>query len=138
MDQAAVSAEMKRTTVLKTVILPLPPREIVSLGRRFFTEHGYRALPASSPNNLLVRGGREGVLPSVIGEIEVREKQGVRGRTSVVSLSGYGEGLGRQMLAFYDVLRAERQKARDTVATATTPADDDDDANDTDAGDTDA
>ncbi|MCC6627358.1 MAG: hypothetical protein IT340_08145 [Chloroflexi bacterium] len=123
MDQAAVSAEMKRTTVLKTVILPLPPREIVGLGRRFFTEHGYRALPASSPNNLLIRGGREGVLPSVIGEIEVREKQGVRGRTSVVNLSGYGEGLSRQMLAFYAVLRAERQKARD-AAPAVLPADD--------------
>lgn len=125
MDQAAVSAEMKRTTVLKTVILPLPPREIIGLGRRFFTEHGYRALPASSPNNLLIRGGREGVLPSVIGEIEVREKQGVRGRTSVVSLSGYGEGLSRQMLAFYAVLRAERQKARDAAA-AVLPADDPD------------
>jgi hypothetical protein len=127
MDQAAISAEMKQTTVLKTVILPLPPREIIGLGRRFFTERGYRALPASSPNNLLIRGGREGVLPSVIGEIEVREKQGVRGRTSVVSLSGYGEGLGRQMLAFYEVLRAERQKARATAPTTAPAADDDED-----------
>jgi hypothetical protein len=112
MDQAAVSSEMKRTTVLKTVILPVPPREIIALGRRYFSEAGYRALPASSPNNLMVRGGREGLLPSVIGEIEVREKQGVRGRTSVVNLSGYGEQLSRQILGFYDLLRAERQRAR--------------------------
>src|SRR4051812_4812658 len=109
---------MKRTTVLKTVILPLPPREIIALGRRYFTEAGYRAMPASTPNNLMVRGGREGVLPSVIGEIEVREKHGTRGRTSTVNLSGYGENLGPRMLGFYDLLRTERQRVRAAAASA--------------------
>ncbi len=112
MQPSLLSDEMKRTTVLKSVILPLPPREIVALGRAYFTEQGYRALPASTPNNLMIRGGREGVLPSVIGEVAVQEKQTVRGRTSVVSLSGYGERLGQHILAFYELLRAERQKAR--------------------------
>jgi hypothetical protein len=103
---------MQRTTILKSVILPLPPREILALGRQFFSERGYRALPASTPNNLMVRGGREGALPSVIGEIAVQQKQTTRGRTSVVSLSAYGEQLSQHMLGFFELLRAERQKAR--------------------------
>lgn len=107
-----LSEELKRTTILKSVVLPLPAREIIALGRRYFGERGYRALPASTPNNLMIRGGREGSLPSVIGELAVQERQTVRGRTSLVSLSGYGERLGQHMLAFYEVLRAERQRAR--------------------------
>jgi hypothetical protein len=107
-----LAEEMKRTTVLRSVVLALPPRDILALGKRFFVEHGYRALPAGTPNALMVRGGREGVLPSVIGEISVLEKQTVRGRTSVVNLSAYGERLGPCMNAFYDLLRAERQRTR--------------------------
>lgn len=129
--EPSISDEMKRTTVLKTVVLPVSPREVIALGRRFFTEHGYRALPASTPNNLMVRGSREGGLPSVIGEIEVREKQSVKGRTSVVSLSAYGERLGQTMLGFYDVLRAERQRARAAPVAASqhdgAPEDEDED-----------
>lgn len=124
MEPANPAQEMKRTTVLKTVILPLPPREIIALGRRFFSEQGYRALPAGTPNSLMIRGGREGGLPSVIGEVSVQEKQGVRGRTSVVNLSGYGERLGRQMLAFYDLLRAERQRLRAAAGPAESTAPD--------------
>lgn len=120
MDQS-LSTEMKRTTVLKSVILPLPPREIIALGRRHFSEQGYRALPAATPNNLMIRGGREGVLPSVIGEIAVQEKRTTRGRLSVVSLSAYGERLSEQMLAFFDALRAERQRLR-AAANAADPA----------------
>lgn len=133
------SDEMKHTTVLKTVVLPLPPREIVALGRRYFTEQGYRAVPASTPNNLMVRGGREGILPSVIGEVSVQEKQTVKGRTSTVNLSAYGARLGPHMLAFYDLLRAERQRLRPAApgvppppgapppATNETPDEDDED-----------
>jgi hypothetical protein len=116
------SDEMKQTTVLKTVVLPLPPREIVALGRRYFTEQGYRAVPASTPNNLMVRGGREGNLPSVIGEVSVQEKQTVTGRTSTVSLSAYGVRLGPHMVAFYDLLRAERQRLRRPPPGATGPS----------------
>jgi hypothetical protein len=124
MAQNSAADEMKRTTVLKTVVLPLPAREIVALGRSYFAEHGYRALPAGSANRLMVRGGREGGLPSVIGEVSVQEKQSVKGRTSVVSLSAYGEGLGPRMTAFYDLLRAERQRARGgAVAAPATPPD---------------
>ena len=86
MAQNSAADEMKRTTVLKTVVLPLPAREIVALGRSYFTEHGYRALPSGSANSLMVRGGREGGLPSVIGEVSVQEKQSVKGRTSVVRI----------------------------------------------------
>lgn len=117
---STTAAEMKRTTVLRSVILPLPPREVIALGRRFFTEQGYRTAPAGTPNNLMIRGGREGGLPSVIGEIAVQERQSTRGRTSVVSLSGYGERLGSQIEAFYGLLRAERQRLR--TAAAATPA----------------
>jgi hypothetical protein len=128
-DQATIAAEMRRTTVLKTVVLPLRAREIVALSQEFFREHGYRALPASSPNQVMVRGGREGLLPSVIGEVSVQEKQTVKGRTSVVSLSGYGERLGPQMIAFFDLLRAERQRVRAAVtASATDSADEADEA----------
>jgi hypothetical protein len=131
----SLSEEMKRTTVLKTVILPLPPRDIIALGRQYFSDQGYRALPASTPNNLMVRGGREGNLPSVIGEIAVQTKQTARGRTSVVSLSGYGERLSQHVEAFYQVLRAERQRASAatkpaTAAPVTTDGVDADDAED--------
>lgn len=124
MQEPSLAAEMKRTTVLKSVILPLPPREIIALGRAYFSEQGYRALPAGTPNNLMIRGGREGALPSVIGEVAVQEKQTVKGRTSVVSLSGYGERLGRHVLAFYELLRAERQKTRAAAPPAQPPAGD--------------
>jgi hypothetical protein len=103
---------MKRTTVLKTVILPLTPRAILDMARQYFKAQGYRALPAATPNNLMIRGGREGNLPSVIGEVAVQEKRTVKGRSSVVSLSGYGEQLGQHIGHFYDQLRAERQRLR--------------------------
>jgi hypothetical protein len=126
---APLADEMKRTTVLRSVVLPLPPREILALGKRYFVEQGYRALPAGTPNALMVRGGREGALPSVIGEISVQEKQSPRGRTSVVSLSAYGERLGPHMTAFYEVLRAERQRVRAGDAAPPAPtADEEQDA----------
>lgn len=120
------SEEMKRTTVLKSVILTMPAREIVLLARQFFAEQGYRALPAATPNNVMIRGGREGLLPSVIGEIAIQEKQTVKGKSSVVSLSGYGERLGPHIMAFYELLRAERQRRRGGAgSTSTEQAEDD-------------
>lgn len=100
-----LTREMERTTFVKKVITDLPPREVLDQARRYFQERGYRARPSGTPNTMQIRGGAEGALPSVTGEIGVRTTN--KGRT-IVALSGYGERLREALQEFHDLMRAAR------------------------------
>ena len=108
-----MAREMERTTFVKKVITDVPAREVLERAQEHFKERGYRARPSGMPNTVQVRGGAEGGLPSVIGEIGVRTTN--RGRT-IVSFSGYGERLSQQLREFHDLMRALR------TSTAARPA----------------
>ena len=105
MQLQEMAREMERTTFVKKVITDLPAREVLERAQGYFKEQGYRARPSGMPNTVQVRGGAEGALPSVVGEIGVRTTN--RGRT-IVSFSGYGERLGQHLREFHDLMRALR------------------------------
>jgi hypothetical protein len=113
MQLQEMAREMERTTFVKKVITDVPAREVLERAQEYFKERGYRARPSGTPNTVQVRGGAEGTLPSVIGEIGVRTTN--RGRT-IVSFSGYGERLSQQLREFHDLMRAMR------TSTAARPA----------------
>ena len=101
-----MAREMERTTFVKKVITDVPAPEVLERAQEYFKERGYRARPSGTPNTVQVRGGAEGGLPSVTGEIGVRTTN--RGRT-IVSFSGYGERLSRHLREFHDLMRAMRK-----------------------------
>jgi hypothetical protein len=113
MQLQEMAREMERTTFVKKVITDVPAREVLERAQEYFREQGYRARPSGTPNTVQVRGGAEGGLPSVVGEIGVRTTN--RGRT-IVSFSGYGERLSQQLREFHDLMRALR------TSTAARPA----------------
>lgn len=98
--------EMERTTFVKKVITDLPGKEVLAQATVFFKSHGYRATPGGAPNTVRLMGRNEGTLPAVIGEIGVRTTN--RGRT-IVSFSGYGEGLNSRLQEFHEQMRAARK-----------------------------
>jgi hypothetical protein len=112
-----MAREMERTTFVRKVITDVPAPKVLERAQEFFREQGYRATKGGQPNTVRLQGRAEGVLPAVIGEIGVRTTN--RGRT-IVSLSGYGERLQTQLLAFHDEMRAARapKQARPLTPTA--------------------
>ncbi len=112
--------EMERTTFVRKVLTDIPGATVLERAQEFFREQGYRATRGGQPNTVRIQGRAEGVLPAVIGEIGVRTTN--RGRT-IVSLSGYGERLQTQLLAFHDAMRAARapKEARPLVPADAAP-----------------
>lgn len=100
-----MAREMERTTFVRKVLTDIPGPKVLERAQEFFREQGYRATKGGQPNTVRLQGRAEGALPAVIGEIGVRTTN--RGRT-IVSLSGYGERLQTQLLAFHDEMRAAR------------------------------
>lgn len=100
-----MAREMERTTYVKKVITDIPAKDVLVQAQDFFKEGGYRATKGGTPNTVRLQGRAEGALPAVIGEIGVRTSS--KGRT-IVSLSGYGEGLRDRLIAFHDLMRAAR------------------------------
>ncbi len=100
-----MAREMERTTFVRKVLTDIPGPTVLERAQEFFREQGYRATKGGQPNTVRLQGRAEGALPAVIGEIGVRRT--ARGRT-IVSLSGYGERLQGQLLAFHDEMRAAR------------------------------
>ena len=100
-----MAREMERTTFVRKVLTDMPAPQVLERAQEFFREQGYRATRGGQPNTVRLQGRAEGALPAVIGEIGVRTTN--RGRT-IVSLSGYGERLQGQLLAFHDAMRAAR------------------------------
>ena len=115
-----MAAEMERTTFVRKVLTDIPAPQVLERAQEFFREQGYRATKGGQPNTARIQGRAEGALPAVIGEISVRTTN--RGRT-IVSLSGYGERLQTQLLAFHDLMRAARapKEARPLIPADATP-----------------
>ena len=100
-----MAREMERTTYVKKVITDIPAQDVLIQAQEFFKAGGYRATKGGTPNTVRLQGRSEGALPAVIGEIGVRTSS--KGRT-IVSLSGYGEGLSARLVEFHDLMRAAR------------------------------
>lgn len=114
-----MAREMERTTFVRKVLTDVPGPKVLERAQEFFREQGYRATKGGQPNTVRLQGRAEGALPAVIGEIGVRTT--ARGRT-IVSLSGYGERLQTQLLAFHDEMRAARTPKEARPLTPTAPA----------------
>ncbi len=115
-----MAQEMERTTYVKKVITDIPAQDVLLRAQEFFKAGGYRATKGGTPNTVRLQGRAEGPLPAVIGEIGVRTSS--KGRT-IVSLSGYGEGLSARLIEFHDLMRAARaaKPARPAAAEDTRP-----------------
>lgn len=116
-----MAREMERTTFVKKVITDVPAKEVLIQAETFFKGQGYRAGKGGTPNTVRLMGKAEGTLPAVIGEIGVRTTS--KGRT-IVSLSGYGEGLSERLREFHDQMRAARKpkEQRSTAPAVPVPA----------------
>ena len=113
-----MAREMERTTFVKKVITDLPAKDVLAKAEAFFKGQGYRAGKGGTPNTVRLMGKAEGALPAVIGEVGVRTTS--KGRT-IVSLSGYGEGLSERLREFYDQMRAARKPKEQRTATPIAP-----------------
>ncbi|HET9013979.1 MAG TPA: hypothetical protein VFN57_00160 [Thermomicrobiaceae bacterium] len=113
-DQRAVmTAEMARTAFQRKAVTHLPPREALDDAIAFFQARGYRAGRTGRPNQVFVMGGREGILPRVNAEILAQGNVG-RARTTMLTISGFGERLQATLREYADHLRDERRRARAT------------------------
>ena len=111
-DQRAVmTAEMARTAFQRKAVSRKPPKEALDDAVAFFQARGYRAGPTGRPNQIFVMGGREGILPRVNAEILAQGNVG-RARTTMLTISGFGERLQTALQAYVDELRDERRRAR--------------------------
>jgi hypothetical protein len=99
--------EMQRTAVQRKVIVKAPPSEALQYATTFLEERGYRAGPGARPNRIFALGGREGALPRVTAEIAAQGNVG-KAKTTLVTISGFGERLGPVLLELVAALRASR------------------------------
>ena len=111
-DQRAVmTAEMARTAFQRKAVSHLPPKEALDEAIAFFQARGYRAGRTGRPNQIFVMGGREGILPRVNAEILAQGNVG-RAKTTMLTISGFGERLQTVLQAYVDALREERRRVR--------------------------
>jgi hypothetical protein len=112
-DRARFNDEMARTTFQRKVVSRDAPAAVLDEAIRYFSERGYRSGRSGRPNQSYVIGGREGGLPRVTAEILVQPGVG-KSRTTLVTISGFGEDLARHLSEFATHLRA-RSKAGPTA-----------------------
>lgn len=113
----AYNDEMQRTAYQKKAVSKLPSTEVLDLAIAFFKERGYRAGKTGRPNQIFVMGGPEGGIPRVTGEISARADVGKPG-TTLVTLDGFGERLGKVMAEFNLELRRLGRTKSTTGSTA--------------------
>lgn len=106
--RAAMSAEMARTAFQRKAVTRKPPDEVLDEAIAFFRERGYRAGRTGRPNQIYIMGGPEGMLPRVTAEILAQGNVG-KARTTVLTISGFGERLGAELKAYVDYLRQQRR-----------------------------
>lgn len=109
----AFNDELARTAFQKKAVSRMSPSDVLDFAEAFFKERGYRAGKTGRPNQIFIMGGREGILPRVTGEITARQDVGKPG-TTLISIDGAGEQLGKELAAFRLALRTARTTNRET------------------------
>lgn len=110
-DRAAVTAEMTRTAFQRKAVTHLSPDEALQDAIDFFSARGYRAGRTGRPNQMYIMGGREGILPRVNAEILAQGNVG-KAKTTMLTISGFGERLREHLQAYTEHLREQRRLAR--------------------------
>lgn len=110
-DRAAIEQELERTAFQRKVVSYAGLEETIDFAVAFFKERGYRAGRTGRPNQVFVRGGREGILPAVHAELLIQTNVG-KGKVTMVTISGAGENLREVLQEYADALRAEGQRIR--------------------------
>lgn len=109
--RAALSAEMARTAFQRKAVTAKPPDAALEDAIEFFKARGYRAGRTGRPNQMYVMGGREGKLPRVNAEILAQGNVG-KAKTTMLTISGFGEELRTHLQAYTEYLREQRRAAR--------------------------
>ncbi|MEX2314630.1 MAG: hypothetical protein WD628_02865 [Thermomicrobiales bacterium] len=104
-ERIRITAEMSRTAFQRKAVSRLPANEVMDAAVAFFKERGYRSGRTGRPNQVFVMGGREGILPRVTAEILVQANVG-KGKVTMLTISGFGEGLSAHLAEFVASLRA--------------------------------
>jgi len=109
--RAVMTAEMARTAFQRKAVSRRPPKEALDDAVAFFQARGYRAGRTGRPNQIFVMGGREGIIPRVNAEILAQGDVG-RAKTTMLTISGFGERLQAALQDYVNHLRDERRRAR--------------------------
>lgn len=107
-ERARMSAEMARTAFQRKAVSRKPVNEALNDAIAFFKERGYRSGKTGRPNQIFVMGGREGQLPRVNAEILAQANVG-KAKVTMLTISGFGEELSKQLEAYVQHLRDERR-----------------------------
>jgi len=110
-ERIRITAEMSRTAFQRKAVARAPVNEVMDAAVAFFLERGYRSGKTGRPNQVYVMGGREGILPRVTAEILVQANVG-KGKVTMVTISGFGEGLSAHLAEFAASLRVSGRSAK--------------------------
>lgn len=110
-DRAAIEAELERTAFQRKAVSYLDLEETANQAIEYFTQRGYRAGRTGRPNQVYIRGRREGILPAVHAELLIQTNVG-QGKVTMVTISGAGEKLSTVLQDYVDMLRDEGRKHR--------------------------
>ena len=102
---------MQRTSFQRKAVSYSDLPETAEHAIGFFKSRGYRAGRTGRPNQVFVRGGREGVLPVVHAELLIQTNVG-KGKVTMVTISGAGERLSGVLQEYVDELREEGRRIR--------------------------
>lgn len=116
-ERARITAEMARTAFQRKAVSRDPAGVVLDDAVAFFTERGYRSGRTGRPNQVFVMGKREGALPRVNAEILVQPNVG-KARTTMVTISGFGEELSKHLADYAAHLRARARATREESAGA--------------------
>jgi hypothetical protein len=108
--RAALNAEMERTAFLKKAVSRKSADEALEEAIAFFKARGYRAGRTGRPRQMYIMGGRDGILPRVTAEIMAQPNVG-KGKVTMLTISGFGEELGKHLQAYVDHLRSQRRES---------------------------
>jgi hypothetical protein len=108
-QRAVLDAEMERTAFLRKAVTRKPVDEALDDAIAFFKARGYRSGRTGRPRQIFIMGGREGILPRVTAEILAQANVG-KAKTTLLTISGFGEELSRHLQAYTDHLRAQRRE----------------------------
>jgi hypothetical protein len=111
LSREAIEAELARTAYQRKIVGYAGLQETADHAIEFFKQRGYRAGRTGRPNQVFVRGGREGLLPAVHAELLIQVNVG-RSNATMVSVSGAGEKLSLALQEYAEAMREEGRRRR--------------------------